>query len=372
MQKNWTNVELNVLKGYKEITYSEIHYVAKILKRTYASIEHQIRRLGIPIVKEEQNIEGKIKREKQVEIIKQLGQEIVDNFEYIVLPNYKPYLSKYAKKEETSILNISDVHLGMINEVYDSKTGKKEVTYNNTIFKQQLLQLVKGIRDIHYIESSTRLLKTLHINVLGDIITNDRIFPEQTFEIEKVVGLQIWDAVNFLIYLINECKHYYTNIQVNCVVGNHGRSMPNFYEEPVENNFEYFIYKVIEKEFSDDKRIKIIVPDTRRTIINIMGHRHLLEHGDSFRGSTENTIERQIKELYMNMGGFDIVDIGHFHKLKERELADNIICKQNGCWINKDGWAFKVFKYYSSAKQWFYGCDTKRVETWSYKLDFRG
>ena len=32
--------------------------------------------------------------------------------------------------------------------------------------------------------------------MLGDLVTNDRIFQEQKFEIEKVVGLQMWDVID--------------------------------------------------------------------------------------------------------------------------------------------------------------------------------
>jgi hypothetical protein len=167
-------------------------------------------------------------------------------------------------------------------------------------------------------------------------------------------------------------KIIYKNIVVTGVVGNHGRSMPDFHNEPVENNFEYFIYKVLERQFENDKRVNVIVPSTRQYILDIMGHRHLLEHGDSFRGSTENIIEQQIKNLFVNVGSFVVLDMGHFHKIRERELSDKVLVKQNGGWCYKDNWVRKTFKDYSIPAQWFYGCNEKRKNTWSFKIDFRG
>lgn len=365
--KPWSKKEEKILKELYGNT--KIISIADTLHKTYDAVKSKIKSLGL--YKEENN-EFKITKDNKIELIKSIGQEIVKQFEPVSFEKYKPKESKLGK-EETSILNLSDIHIGMINKVFDSVTGKEITTYNNEIMKHNMGQLIAGVFDIHKILSTAYNLRKLHINVLGDIITNDRIFPEQPFEIEKVVGLQIWDAVNYLISLINEMKKIYQEIVVTCVVGNHGRSMPEgFYNEPTENNFEFFIYKVLEKQFQDDKRVKVIVPATRQYIIDIMGHKHLLEHGDAFRGSTDTYIEQQIKNLFVNVGFFEVLDMGHLHKLKEREISDKVMVKQNGGWILKDNWVRKVFKDYSIPGQWFYGCNEKRKNTWSFKLDFKG
>jgi len=368
--KIWTEGEVNRLKLYYSDIYGhEIEDIAKALGRTYDSVEKKIKRLGLkmnPV--EKKSATGEIK----TDTLQILGAEIVKQFKPVSLESYKAKESKLGK-EEASILNISDVHIGMINKVFDSESGKEIITYNHEILKSNIGKLVSGVFDIHKILSTAYNLRRLYINVLGDIITNDRIFPEQPFEIEKVVGLQVWDAVNYLIAFINEMKKLYQEITVTCVVGNHGRSMPEgFYNEPTENNFEFFIYKVIEKQYEADKRVRVIVPSTRQYIIDIMGHKHLLEHGDAFRGTTDTYIEQQIKNLFVNVGYFDVLDMGHFHKLKERELSDKVLVKQNGGWILKDNWVRKVFKDYSLPGQWFYGCNEKRKNTWSFKLDFKG
>ena len=62
---------------------------------------------------------------------------------------------------------------------------------------------------------------------------------------------------------------------------------------------------------------------------------------------------------------------GHLHQLKEMEISDKVIVKQNGCWIYKDLYAWNKFKNYTVPKQHFFGCNDKRPETWSYKLDLR-
>ena len=93
-------------------------------------------------------------------------------------------------------------------------------------------------------------------------------------------------------------------------------------------------------------------------------------HGDDFRGSGAN-MGSKVEKLYVNVGGFSVVDIGHFHNCKEDNISDKILVKQNGAWIEKEEYAYKKFKTYSIPKQHFYGCNKRRPITWSYQLDLR-
>jgi len=373
-KKIWTQDKLDLIKVYLEngLNYKQI---AKNLNLTYGQVEHAVRRYNLKEGIEQDLLfakeKSKLKKEDITKLARVIGEKVYENYKHVKLEEPKALKIK-GKREEMSILDISDVHVGMINEVFDSDTGKKVITYNMGIFQKELNNLQHSIAQIHEILSNSYNLRELTIFCLGDLVTNDRIFPEQTLEIEKVVGLQVWDAVNYFAKFFNNMLKYYEKITIVGVVGNHGRSMPNYYEEPVENNFEYFIYKIWEKQFADSKRIKIIVPSTRRYIHTVLNWKHLIEHGDAMRGSSENYIEKQIKELSLNIGGFDVMHFGHFHKLKEREIADKVIVKQNGCWILKDSYAFSKYKTYSIPKQHFFGCNSKRPETFSYKIDLRG
>jgi len=374
MATKWTPDKVSLLQVYINQGYTYLE-VANKMGLSYDQIKHAIQRYNLT---KENNTDliftpdkKKLRKVDVDKLATLLGEKIYENYKVVKLPVYKAKKSK-APREEVSILDISDTHIGAINQVFDSDKGKKVVTYNMDVFRKELMTLEQSIADIHSILSNSYKLRHLYINVMGDIVTNDRIFPEQTFEIEKVVGLQVWDAVNYFTLFFNNLLRVYDKITVTCVVGNHGRSQSNFYNEVVENNFEYFVYKTWQKQFADSKRIKIVVPDTRRYAYNILNWRHLIEHGDLMRGSSDNYLEKQIKDLSLNMGGFDVFHFGHFHKLKEREIADKVIVKQNGAWIPKDSYAYNKYKTYSVPKQQFFGCNSKRAETFSYKLDLRG
>jgi hypothetical protein len=372
----WSEINQEKIKRMiaQGLAYGDI---ASKFNTTYDAIAQAVKRYGLSkgIVKPTKvptNVKPmKLTKQKLAQACKDVGSELYKCFTPVTLPLRTPQRST-KEREEISVLNISDTHIGAINKVFDSALGKEVETYNHKIFKKEMQVLQDSVFQIHDILSKSYKLRKLYINILGDVVTNDRIFEEQTFEIEQCVGLQIWETgLPHLTSLINNLLSKYEEIVVTCMVGNHGRSNPKMYNEPVENNFEYFLYRALQKQFEGHTRVKIIVPTTREYVVQIGPWKHLLMHGDSIRGFTPNTIQRQIEKLHMNMGGFDILDMGHFHKLQETELADKVIVKQNGGWIPKDSYSFKQFKSYSIPKQWFYGCNSRRPETWSYKVDLR-
>ena len=376
----WSQDKRNLLAEYiKEgKTYPEI---AHLMHLSVNSIEHTVHRYSlrkdpIEIVDDEPEEETvsptiKIKKTDIDTLAKELGIKCYDNYKHIKLTEPKARICT-GKREETSILTLSDAHIGAYNTVFDGETGKKIVTYNEEIFKEELQVLQDSIVEIHGILSHSYNLKKLVIFVLGDMITNDRIFESQIWEVEKCVGLQIWDAVNYFTKFFNNLLAVYDDITIVCVTGNHGRSqiLKTSDDEPVENNFEYHLYRIWQKQFEDSKRIKVVVPNTRRYLYNVNGWNHLIEHGDAIKGMSEQAIIKQIKELYINTK-FDLFQMGHYHSIKDIEVSDKIIAKINGAWISKDNYAFSKFKTYSVPKQFFFGCSKSRPTTWQYKLDLR-
>jgi hypothetical protein len=382
---NWTPDKIKLIKVYLTEGRTEGD-IAKAMHLSYSSVEHAIRRYNIQadVIKEEVKYEPqeeieeetvspsiKIKKTDIAELSKQLGEQMYNNYKQIKLTEPKVCPIK-GTREEVSILTLSDAHIGTYNTVFDGEKGKKIVTYNESIFKDELQVLQDSIIEIHGILSNSYSLKKLVIFVLGDMITNDRIFDFQVWEVEKCVGLQIWDGVSYFTKFFNNLLAVYDTIEVVGVTGNHGRSqiLKTSDDEPVENNFEYHLYRIWQKQFEGSKRIKVIVPNTRRYLYNVNGWNHLIEHGDAIRGMAEQAQIKQIKELYINTK-FDVFSMGHVHSIKEIEISDKITAKINGAWIEKDNYAFSKFKTYSVPKQWFYGCSKSRPITWSYKLDLR-
>ena len=352
--------------------------IADVLGTTYDAVLKARQRYGIPARKVTKDVDPstvKLKKKEVGDFVKDLGNALVEHSSSkdITLPEVKLRKKSSNRKEEYSVLDLSDIHYGMVNEVFDSNIGKNRVTYNPEIFKKEMSNLYTSVGEIHELLSTAYKLRKLYINVMGDIVTNDRIFKGQEFHIEGCVGKQLDDVSVHLIAFINNLLRFYEEIEVNCVVGNHGRSSDSYKtDEPVENNFEYHLYRIIQRAFEKEKRVTIIVPTSYEHIVNVGPWKHLIAHGDKFRGSTKNYIERQVKDLIVNVGNFDALDMGHFHFCGQTPVGEAVGVFHNGCWIEKDNYAFRVFKQYSIPAQHFYGCNDKRKLTWGYELDLRG
>lgn len=375
----WTSKKILELKKLIDAGL-KIREVADIMTATYSSIEHVMHRNNIiskvvPELKLDTPSDIiKVKKRDIGEFIQDLGNQLVEHIssQKIILPEVALRKKSSNKKEEYSVLDLSDVHYGMINEVFDSNVGVKRVTYNTEIFKKEMVSLYNSVGQIHELLSSAYKLRKLYINVLGDIITNDRIFKGQAFHIEGCVGKQLDEVSVYLITFINNLLRFYEVIEVNAVVGNHGRSSDNYKtDEPVENNFEWHLYRIIQRAFENDRRVKVIVPTSYEHLVNVGPWKHLIAHGDKMRGSSKSYIERQVKDLIVNVGNFDVLDMGHFHFCGKTPVGEAVSVMHNGCWIEKDDYAFRVFKQYSIPAQHFYGCNDKRKLTWGYELDLR-
>lgn len=357
---------------------------AGFLETTYASVEHAMRNYNLKAVeknivnpKDTSFLDGKLSPEQKQELLNTLSPAIVEELKKNIF-NKQPYTySKMGLREEEAVLVLSDMHTGMLNEIYDPNTQNKIVTYNETIRQQESLYLRDSIFEIHDILSKSYRLKKLHILILGDMITNDRIFDGQQFEIDRPYGAQVWDTVRDLTNFINHMKNKFEEIHVVGCVGNHGRSNAKYTEEPVENNFEWTLYKMIQEAFKQDPAVTVEVPNTRFYSIKIFGHTYYMSHGDNFRGFSKGALDRAVRDLLTTLmpdlpAGFDVYIMGHLHSAEKMDLNEKSTLIVNGSWIPRDQYGYKMFRRYSKPQQWFFGVSKGRPITWSYALDLKG
>jgi UDP-2,3-diacylglucosamine pyrophosphatase LpxH len=285
---------------------------------------------------------------------------------------------KKGKQTEVANLVLGDIHVGMINKVYDGRSGTEIITYNDEIRKKQEQMLVKGVAEIHRLLSHSYHFEKLKIYLLGDIITNDRIFEGQQFEISKCVGLQIWqDALVELADMIKYVASMFPQTEVYCVVGNHGRStqvLKSALNEPVQNNLEYHLYRALKLMLEQDKqaKIKVIVPDSRFYSTQTYDHKIFFSHGDTIRGMGTAYLEKRAKELLINLPhGYNVYLLGHRHKHERISIAPDAEVVVNGSWIKQDSYSFDLYGVTSKPVQLFFGTSPKRAISWLFNLDFQ-
>ena len=336
--------------------------------RTSNSVEHKRgRNLGLQkplnIDKDKDNSMDFIIDNQEI-IIKTLKQNIFKN-------QTVPIFSDKTKHNEKAVLVLSDIHCGMVNRIFDRHTDEMKTTYNTKIRQEEMKYLSTSIFKIKKLLYHSFNLNHLIIFNLGDNITNDRIFGGQIFHIDKCVGLQVLEMVTDLSNFIKEMKKFFNKVTMVCMVGNHGRSLGEYkFDEPIENNYEYIMYKIIQKTFENDKTVEIIVPNTHFYIYKIYEHKYFLTHGDILRGFTRNAIERSIKDYVIaHESDFDIFVMGHYHRIDKMTLSEHSIALVNGCWISKDKFGFKIARQYSKPQQWFFGVSKKRAITWDFVID---
>jgi hypothetical protein len=114
--------------------------------------------------------------------------------------------------------------------------------------------------------------------------------------------------------------------KLHCAVtfGNHGRrtKKPRG-KQRAQDNIEWLLYKVLERETRHDKRITWQIPDAADTLVSIYSTRFLLTHGDQFRGGSGIAgalsplmlgSHRKTRRAMASGRPYDVMVIGHFHQ----------------------------------------------------------
>lgn len=329
--KIWNPKEIKYLKD-NSAKFS-LDDLALKMNRTRDSIEKKIMRLSLPHYIYPK---AEIKEESKIVI-----DELTNNFANLIKKDYQ--LKRYpevlinpkGKQEEIANLVISDLHGGMDNIFYNNATGKNEITYNDEIRKKEEINYIKSVRHIYSLLSYTYYFKELKIYLLGDMITNDRIFEGQSFEISKGYGEQIWEVVFELADMINLLSAMFPKITVFCCVGNHGRSsqsLKSALNEPVTNNFEYTLYRILKLMLEKNKKIEVIVPESRFYSTTNYEHKIFMSHGDTIRGFSSGYLERKAKELLINLPeGYNLYVLGHRHVAERKSISPTAEVLVNGC-----------------------------------------
>ena len=122
------------------------------------------------------------------------------------------------------------------------------------------------------------------------------------------------------IYLLLKA---YKKVFVTGVVGNHGRltNKPR-HKGRVKDNWDWLIYKMLEREFKGNKNVVFVIPDSSDITFDIAGYKFRLTHGDQFRGGggqtgvavPMTTGDRKKRQLAMATDNpYDYLCMGHWH-----------------------------------------------------------
>ena len=251
------------------------------------------------------------------------------------VPVQPPHVDSVTTTPQTVIAPLTDTHVGDRVES-DQMVGLNE--YSIDIFNRrlygwhtQLLQLVELRRKFAPINK-------LIVPMLGDMISGDIHEELARTNIDNCMGQMIRGA-NMIAQALMGLSAHFTEIEVPCVVGNHGRMTR---KPPMKDKFmdwDYMLYQWVATLCREQTNIKFDIPKSFVNSFDVDGRKILIMHGDSVSGagsatSIVNSITKmrsvfqykRLMDLETGNGGnipphFDSVFMGHFHRVDESDIG---------------------------------------------------
>lgn len=308
--------------------------------------------------------------------ISQVDQMVYSLFNE-TLKKYEPKEFNFIKKdlnvkscEEELVLNISDWHGGEIVHE-DQVDGINE--YNLDVLTKRVDKLIDAVSSITS-KMTGYTYDVLNINSLGDMV-NGIIHAELMQDIAMVD--QVLIVGDLICKIINSMLLMFKEIKFTGVVGNHGRLKKEVYHKNKYDNFDYLVYQFVKIKFSNEPRIKFLIPKSPMCITEIKGYKFLLRHGDakiqSFAGIPFYSIiraDKQVREMYVALKDIKINYhvIGHYHT---QNMLDAINGKtiMVGSMKGADEFSVNTFLSASSVKQLLFSVHDEHGVTWSMDLN---
>jgi len=187
----------------------------------------------------------------------------------------------------------------------------------------------------------------LHIAALGDMITggiheelretNDRTVMEAALQL----GL---DGAAWIESLVP----HFERIELDGVVGNHGRLTKKPQAKNAHDNFDWMVYHVIALRLAAYESVVVRIPKSAFTAIRIFNRTILAFHGDGIRSTMPGVpwggVARRVRELERQfrpvVGEIDHFVLGHFH---QSNVVDGRKVIVNGSVKGPDEYSIKQF-----------------------------
>jgi len=220
----------------------------------------------------------------------------------------------------TVCLLLTDTHFG---EVVNPHEVEGLNAYDDDIAAARLRRFTdKGIRLARdYVSGITYDGAVLFVG--GDIFTGT-IHDELTETNTETVYASVVRWLDPLAAMLYALADQFGRLHVPVTYGNHGRrTRKPRAKRRAQDNIEWLMYKVLERETRADKRITWQIPDSADTHVTIGNTRYLLTHGDQFRGGSGIAgamsplllgAHRKTRRAMASGRLYDWMVLGHWHQ----------------------------------------------------------
>jgi len=277
--------------------------------------------------------------------------------------------------QETAVLLLSDLHLG---EIVDKDVVCGFGEYNFDIFNKRLKFLAKSMRSIIIRKLTGYKIDKLCIFKLGDMVSG-RIHDELIENSEDII-FQIMNGAFVTAQFVLELAQMFPEIEIDGVLGNHGRLGKKKYYKKRYTNWDFVFYQFLGLFLANNPRIKCNFPKSFFIVKNVRDWTFLLIHGDNIRswmGIPWYGIERmmwKLGDLLKDKGiNINYRVLGHFHNTGELDRAFGELVV-NGSMIGGTEYSLMSMGEFNRPTQLFFGVHTEIGMTWRYplRLDLEG
>lgn len=259
--------------------------------------------------------------------------------------------------EATAVIVLSDTH---IEERVDSDKINGLNEYNPDIARARIERVMQGALIMVKQQQREIEINTIVLAVLGDIITGyiheDLVETNYMSPIEATI-LAREILTNCIELLVSNTK---CNIIVVCTMGNHGRTTEKRrIQSYAENSFEYLLYRTLEAQYSNSKRVTFKITEAYHNYLDVYGYIVRFHHGDfmSYGGGVGGItipVNKSIAQWNQAVRA-DLDVFGHWHQLT---FAKNFI--SNGSTIGFNQYALSIKAGFEPPQQAFFLIDKKR------------
>jgi len=190
----------------------------------------------------------------------------------------------------------SDAHVG---EYLDAKWVQGISHYDANTYKERAEKWAEKMILFRDQDKRSLGLNKLVLNFLGDQCGGESIYKGQAFYLDLHLVDQLFFSIEVETNCILALAQVYPEIEIFCVLGNHGRvGVPGQHSR--RTNFDYLFYHGLKTALVQQKNVKVYISESPSMIVAHGKFIFLLNHGDaakSWMGIPYYGLERMFRRL---------------------------------------------------------------------------
>jgi hypothetical protein len=225
-------------------------------------------------------------------------------------PVKPPKAVKGLGSPEAAILTLADWQTGKTTPAYDSDIAAARV--------RRYFDLAARL----IVENRAPVVEA-HIDLLGDLVEGEAIFPGQAHRIDASLYRQVFAVAQLLADGVRTIAAVVPHVCVKGVIGNHGAmGGPVRREYHPETNLDAMAYNIARMLVGDDPRIswdETLVPGERAwyAVDVVLGRRWFLFHGDQVKSASLGIpwygFQKRLLGWATSVADFEYAVSGHWH-----------------------------------------------------------